>query len=227
VAEGLARAGDFEQAMSKLADLDVEGDRGAVWWRTQGYLSLAELTELSREQRLEALAAARRSSDEIRSWSRTKALELVAGAYHRLGEEKLAHEALERVEEMVLPTARVGPMRSLKLAELAGTMIDVGFEKRARELLKDAEKAVRGAMIIEQPALFARVASRYAQLDDQPEAQRLLGLALDTAELLENARPRALAVVEICRSAGVHGPPLTAEARARLDTLYGGLGDPW
>ena len=80
---------------------------------------------------------------------------------------------------------------------------------------------------IERPMVYANAASSFAAIKDTASSQRLYGLALDNAASLVNARPRALAVVEICRSIGKSGIGLDQPTRARLDTLYAGLKDPW
>ncbi len=76
-------------------------------------------------------------------------------------------------------------------------------------------------------AIDADLASGYWVAGDEANAKRLYGRALTRAEALENARPRALAVVEICRSMGREQVPASPETRARLDALYAGLRDPW
>ena len=64
-------------------------------------------------------------------------------------------------------------------------------------------------------------------LGDEQAARRLFGLAVDSAEGLVNARPRALAVVAICRSMAQQRVALDDGLRSRLDALHDGLGTPW
>ena len=50
---------------------------------------------------------------------------------------------------------------------------------------------------------------------------------MTSAEGLVNARPRALAVVAICRLMALEKVALDDEMRSRLETLHDGLGAPW
>jgi hypothetical protein len=103
----------------------------------------------------------------------------------------------------------------------------LGKKERARELLNRVEALAPTVQPIERPAVYANAASSFALLGDAASAKRLYGIALDQAGSLVNSRPRALAVVEICRSMGRASVPLDNATRGRLDTLYSGLKDPW
>jgi hypothetical protein len=64
-------------------------------------------------------------------------------------------------------------------------------------------------------------------MEDEDDSRRLFDTALSEAESLVNARPRALAVVAVCRSMGRSGFELDEATRSRLDALFAGLKDPW
>ena len=131
------------------------------------------------------------------------------GARRVAGRHHLRGDALERL--------RLLPARD-----------PLGGAARCQErLLAQAERAVTDELRIDQPGVYANLATSHNALGDEPERQRLLSRALDSAKGLENARPRALAVVTICRALGQHGIDPDDPARARLDALYDGLKAPW
>ena len=82
-------------------------------------------------------------------------------------------------------------------------------------------------MLTERPAIWANLASSYIAVGDGTLGWRTFDRALAAAAALENARPRALAVVSVCRAIGRAGLTPPAAMNARLDGLYKGLKDPW
>jgi hypothetical protein len=80
---------------------------------------------------------------------------------------------------------------------------------------------------IDRPALYAVVAASWQSVGDPGESRRLFDRAFEAAASLQNARPRALAVVEICRALGRARIPLDEATRWRLDALLAGLRAPW
>jgi tetratricopeptide (TPR) repeat protein len=227
VATGRAVRGDFDAAMRHLAPLEGNDDFEAAWWRTTGLLAVARQEGLARGQRLQALDAARRSADRIPGWKRAEALESIAEDYRLLGRRGRARDALAAAETVIGSMPPDLPEKAPLLANLARARAGAGDGIRARELLKQAEPLVAGALVIDQPGIYANVASAYHRLGDAPEARRLYDRALDAAAALQNARPRALAVTAVCRQMGRHGVRLDEATRGRLDSLLIGLGDPW
>lgn len=226
VAAAHAARGEYEQAMAVLRPLDSEVDLEITWSRTQGYLEAARAASLNHEQRGRALAAARRSADGVPGWKRIDALEAVARECHAQGDAEGAADALVAAEAQARSLGDSASKPAL-MTTVARTLARVGGSARARALLTEAERLAPQAMNIEQPEIYAYLASGYVLLGDLPEARRVYDLALSGAEGLVNARPRALAVVAVCRSLGQHGVVLTAPERDRLDGLFAGLGDPW
>lgn len=226
-ADGHAARGDFDAAMAELQALDAEKEQMATWWRTSGYIELGKQERFTREQRSKALSAALESARGVPGWQQVDALRLVALELFALGEKATAFEALEAAEELIGPIGGRPTRSPTLLAGVARTWAKIGRPKRARKLLEEAEQSVLGYPNLDRPGLYAQVATAQAARGDEKEAWRLVDLALDSAATLTNARPRATAVVEICRWMGIEKVPLTDAARARLDLLYEGLGDPW
>jgi tetratricopeptide (TPR) repeat protein len=227
VATAFTAKRNFEAAMEQLAILTDEIDVYETWWRTQGYLDIARESGFTKAQRLEALDAATESCKSIVGWKQAQMLQWIAGEYRSLGKNRKARGALRRAEEVV---AAVPPTRSAKavmLSSLAGAWAGIGESDRAADLMLQAEQFVPNNMIIDQPGVYAMLAEGYYRMEKQEESKRLFDSALDSAEELVNARPRALAVVAICRSMGRSGISLNEATRGRLDALFAGLKDPW
>lgn len=227
MAAGHAAAGDFGKAMEELAKLDKETDFDATWWRTVGYLGVARQKGITPRQRRQALEAAHRSAAGISGWKRAEALESIAEDLRKAGETGEARRTVKEAEEIILPLPDTMPIKAPLMSNLARAWARLGDKDRARALLEQAEAKAPSTLVVDQPGIYANVASVYLTLDDTPQAMRMYDAALTAAEGLVNARPRALAVVDICRSLGRQGVTLSASMRARLDALLGGLRDPW
>ncbi len=222
-----ATSGNGEAALTILSRLDGETDYDVAWWRTIGYLDVARSTTLPKELRQRALRAARRSADGIPGWKSAEALESVAAELHRAGDDAAARAALVAGETTVLATPDTMPMKALLLARLAIVRADVGDTARARELLTAATAGVNQTMVIEQPGILARIASGYSAVGDPKLEAAMYDWSLAAAAALVNARPRALATVEICRALARDKRALDEATRSRLTTLLAGLKDPW
>jgi tetratricopeptide (TPR) repeat protein len=226
-AAGLASVGKVDEAQTELAKLsDAEGIDD-LWWRTAGYVEIGRQTNLPRDKRLKALAEARRTADGIPGWKKAEALESVADEYRKLGDTARAKECLAVAASIVEPLAATMPIKAALLSNLARAHAEVGDKGTARRLLVEAEKVAPAVQVIDRPIVYANTAASFASLGDKDNAKRLFTKSLDEAQTLANARPRALAVVEICRSLAKSGLPLDAGTRERLGTLYAGLKDPW
>lgn len=223
-----AKAGDFEGAMSRLRALDADADPDVIWWRTIGYIDVARARAAVPEQRKLAWEAARRSIDKIAGWQRAEALLRLVKEQLGANDAAAARAALADAEQLLrAQSSEALPVKGPMLAELARLWARAGEPRRAGELLAAGEKAGAATMNIEQPGIWADLASAHWLAGDKTNARRLYDKALSDAEALVNARPRALAVVEICRSMGRESVPATAAERARLDALYAGLKAPW
>ncbi len=227
VASAQAARGEFAAALETLKKIDQEIDYDIVWWRTAGYLEIARQKNRTPKERQEALLAARRSAEGIPGWKEAEALESIAGEMLVGGDTPGAREALHKADTLLHALPPATPMRAPLLSNLARAWARAGDARRARGLLSQAERAVTDELRIDQPGIWANLAASYDAIGNEPEKQRLLDRALGSAQGLENARPRALAVVTICRALGQHGIDPDDAARMRLDALYDGLKAPW
>jgi hypothetical protein len=226
-AVGSASRGDFDLGFAKLQALDGERDYEAALGRTQGYLDLARAVGASPEQRRRALTAARGSAAAIPGFKQTEMLQAVGERFQEIGDHAAAVEAIEAAQSGVLATAPRAPERAAVLATQGRAWGKIGEPARARELLEGAAAAVAYAQSIERPGILAFIAAGHLRIGDDTAAARLEERALVEAAALVNARPRALAAVEICRAIGLERAALRPGTRTRLEALLRGLKAPW
>ena len=227
IASGLAVKGEFAGASGELDRLKDGKDLDDAWWRTAGYLDVARQKSLTREQRTKAVQAARDAAQNIPGWKKAEALESIADEARKLGLTREAAADLAAAQAILVALPDTMPIKAPLMSNCARAWAALGHTDTARSLLAGAESLAPKVQDIERPMVYANVASSFAAIKDTASAKRLYGLALDQAASLVNARPRALAVVEICRSIGKSGVGLDQPTRSRLDTLYAGLKDPW
>lgn len=221
--------GEFDAAMAELALAGEGSGLELGWWRASAYLDLARAPGLTPEQRKKALDAAVAGTmqhDEM--INRLDTLERSAEAYREQGFVDAAREVLEKGGELA---SRMPDSTVLKGSILAGqarvwARIE-GSEARVRELLAGAETAAAKVPEIDRPAVLANIAAGHHAAGDLASTSRLLNRAISDAEALVNARPRALAAVEICRVMGRFDLPLDPPVRARLGGILKGLRAPW
>jgi tetratricopeptide (TPR) repeat protein len=219
--------GDLEQARAALRALDARGDVDTTWWRTMGYLDLSTEEKLDPAERRSMLDEARRSADELGGRPRVDALIRIAARYRERGVEDRSVDALDAAQKTVERLEATDESRPVALAEVARAWADAGQVERARRNLAGAETGVARAPDIDRPGLFALLGSAWHAVGDATQARRLYDRAFDGAVALQNARPRALAVVEVCRALGRERVMLDPAMRDRLDALFGGLKAPW
>jgi len=227
IALGEAAEEGIDKSMESLDKMKSDADFETAWWRTVGYVSLARRPAVSRAEKTKALAAAYESAQTISGWKRAEALESIASEYHELGEKRQALEALRAAEAIVAPLPDTLPVKAVLMSNLARAWTGLGHDAHARDLLAQAAALVPSAPLVDRPGAYANVASSYLELKDKRESARSYDRALAEAESLVNARPRALAVVDVCRAMGRNRVDLEPATRARLDRLLEGLSEPW
>jgi tetratricopeptide (TPR) repeat protein len=227
VASGLASKGEFDGAAAELDRLKEGKDLDDAWWRTVGYVDMSRQKALTRDQRVKAITSARQAADGIPGWRRAEALESIADEFRKLGMPKQAKEAVADAQTILVALPDTLPIKAPLLSNCARSWAELGDAETARSLLVQVEALAPKVQPIERPVVYANAASSFAAMKDTVSAKRLYGQALEEAASLVNARPRALAVVEICRSIGKSGVGLDEPMRARLNALYAGLKDPW
>ena len=227
IASGLAAKGDYDGAAGALDKLASSKEIDDAWWRTAGYLDLSKSKTMPLDRRRKAIASARSSAEAIPGWRQAESLESIAGGFHDLGMPRQAKEALTAAEAIVTALPDTMPIKPALLSNCGRSWAEIGKKDAAKNLLEKAEALGVAAQPIDRPMVLANTASSWAAAGDTPSAKRLYARALDEAKALVNARPRALAVVEICRSIGKSKLVLDDATRTKLDALYAGLKEPW
>ena len=222
-----AARGDFAEAMATLERLKGEAEFDVDWWRTVGFLAVAREERLDPADRRRALDAGRQSAEALAGLKQVEILGSLAEEYGKLGARDEASKVLTVASKTVQALPETDESRPALLASLARSFALTGENGRASALLSTAEGSVPRLLNLDRPALYAGIAASWSAIGDQDQMWRLYGKAFDAADALENARPRALAVVAICRSLGRSRIELTPETARRLDGILAGLKDPW
>lgn len=223
----LARHGRIDEALDVLAGVDAELDPESAWWKFHGHVEASRVGTLSKKDRRRLLHGGRAAASELAPWQRAENLPALAAEYRRAGRKKDAHACLEEAETIATGISDREPLKGPLVAEVARGWAAQGDPARARRLLGTADPSVDRVPVIEQPAVLANLSGAWNAAGDDAQAGRLLDKALARAAALENARPRAMAVVEICRAMARFDLELTPDRESRLEALRGGLGDPW
>lgn len=227
LAISLTREENVEEALRVLAAVDSSADPDSGWWKFYGHIEASRVPTLGKKERRRLLDAGRSAAGKLAPWLRVENLPILALEYRKVGRKKEARSCLEESEAIVREMGDREPLKGPLAAEVARAWAQLGVPEKGRDLLASVDPTVEKVPVIEQPAVLANLAAAWMLAGDETISSRLLDEALDRAGSLVNARPRALAVVEICRTMGRFDLALTPEREARLRTMREGLGDPW
>jgi len=227
VAVGHAARGDFDTAMKGLEDAAANPDFIVVQGRVNAYVEIAGLRNLTETQRRKALETGRAAAASMPGWQKAELLDDVANGWIAFGERETARRCLGDAEQVARFLPATMPAKGPLLNRLAVTYGRAGENGKAVELLRLAEREAVETIAIDQPAILAETAAGWRALGNDAESRRLLAKAIAAAEGLTNARPRALAMVSICRAMGRQDLPLDKAMKSRLEGLYAGLKAPW
>ncbi len=226
-AVSLARKGKLDEALERLSRLDTSRGLEAGISRTRGYLEIGRQVSLPVEKRLVVLRKARASADGMGGHSRLDGLVRVAEAQLALGATVEAKDTLQLTAPAIDSIPPTMPVKAQIQSAAASAWAGVGDRKRARLLLQNLVRDIPSAGVLDQAPAYANAASVYVVLGEPGRAAELFEQSLSAAQTMVNARPRALAVVEICRAMGRAQWALDAATRSRLEALLAGLKDPW
>lgn len=228
VASAYAAQGEYDKALTEVSKLETKKpDLEQAWWRTASLISLARQASAPREKRLEALDKARRSAIDIDGWKQVEALGSIADTYRELELRDRAAETLGAAQTVVASLPNSETAKPALLANLSRGFAKLGDREHAAKLLRQAEPLVAKTLDLSRAAIYANIGSSWRQLGKPAEALRLYDQALDAAEALVNARPRALSIVQVCRALGRSGLEMSPALRARFERIFAGLKAPW
>lgn len=229
VALAQAVEGRIDEALATLETMKDVKDLFGAHRRTEGYLDIAALESLPRPMKLKVLEQGVESARGVPGLLKTRTLSEAAEAFAELGETERAVEVLQEVQGIALEVPDGADPKPPVLCNLARSWAAVGKMDRARRVLEQVDAAIAHDRILEsdRPSFLANQAGAYAVVGDDDDAARLYNAALDHAEKLVNARPRALAIVKICTFMGRYGFTPDDQIAKRLESLFAGLGAPW
>jgi tetratricopeptide (TPR) repeat protein len=226
-AAGYGATGDFDEAMKILTALDGSRDREVAWWRTVGYLGLAREKRLDAAERRQALDAARRSAEDgLVAWKQSEALKSIAEEYRAAGAVVEARDSLTLASQGIEALPDTDALKPALLSSIARALADFGDTERVPALLDQAEALAPKVSNLDRPGVYANIASSWYVAGNNDGAWRVYDLAFDAAAQLRNPRPRAKALVAICRTLGRNQIELNHRARQRLDELLTELETP-
>ncbi len=118
----------------------------------------------------------------------------------------------------------------VSLAELAGIWHEVARNSgRAESLLNEAKELLMksGLRGMDQVRALISLAGAYRIQGSPDAAWDFCRRALHIAGSQTNARPRAMAITEICAAIGGWEKPLPEDMEKQMTRLYSALGEPW
>ena len=223
-----AAKGEFDPAMAQLTKASQETAIEVSWPMVQAYLDLARHPSLTPAQRSQTLDAARAAVSRIpEQISRLDAMEALAEGYREAGLREPAVSVLAEFHAQVSSLSDATLLKAPFLAGEARSRARLGDRGSALEILADASRIGSSAYLVDRPAVLANVAAAYHVAGDSASAQATLDAALSTAEGLVNARPRALAFIEIGRVLARFDLPMSTPVRGRFERGLSGLKAPW
>lgn len=226
-AAALVREGKLQQAFDELDLLAESKDIYESWWRTMGYIEIAGNEALSGDQRAIARRRALDSAGAIAGWKRIEALLALVPLFREAGESSSAEQSLEQAAELAGSIPASSPVKARLMGRIARALGQAGRKVRAATLVDRASELVGETMKVERPGILAALAAVDHDLGREQQSRALFLKAVDAAESLVNARPRALAAVAICGELGRHGIDPDGALFARLKSLRAGLRAPW
>ncbi|HEX5042675.1 MAG TPA: hypothetical protein VFV75_07200 [Candidatus Polarisedimenticolaceae bacterium] len=223
----VARRSGFDAAMAEIKKAEQETDYEFALGRTSAYLELGDDVRFSLDQRLSALRAARATAEEVAVWSRADLLVSASKGFTKIDAAKDAWESLDAATSLGRALATTSMVRAGVLSNVASAWIEGGDTTRAKDILNDAAAGLKDIQAIDRPEMLARIAAVTMKLPDAAMAKARFDEALTQTAALNNARPRALAAVGVCRALARAGIVPDADLSARLDALRRGLRSPW
>ncbi|NJN63653.1 MAG: hypothetical protein HC882_01425 [Acidobacteria bacterium] len=226
-ASRLASEKKFDEALGAIAKLDGDVNYDVAWTRTNAYAELVKAAKEDLPLRKRAADKAIESARGVPGWARAESMAMIAKILRETGDPARSAEILEEAEQIITEQPDELAVKSVIMSNIANAWALAGNTSRSKQLLLKADKAVGAAMLIERPAAVAMIARAYVSAGSKDEGMTHFDRALTLAANLENSRPRALALVAICRALGSAGISIEGPLKTRLDALYQGLGDPW
>jgi predicted small lipoprotein YifL len=216
----MARNGKVEPALALLQGVAGETHYDVVIDTLRGFLLVAREGKLPPDKVDGLLESAWAYGEKIPGFMRPAFRLEIVGFLVELGRVEEARNKMEEVETELLAVGIPAHVKAPLLAETGKTWGLVGSPGRLDGLLPVIRALEESPDVqnIERPAVLAAVAEALAACGKTAEAGTTFAEAIRQAAALANARPRALAAVEICLA--LHRSQAAAGAHAAdLDRL--------
>jgi tetratricopeptide (TPR) repeat protein len=214
-----AGQGKLPEALETIDQLDPAGTYGLFYHQAQAYLQIARIRDLDRGECQAILTRAHDAANSVTGWKKWELLLAVAEAYRLNGDLRAAREIVEAVDQEVgsvrLAPHIQGPLWSWISAAWGRLSDGDRMQQRAQE----AAEQVPRMLVTERPWAWAMIGMAYDAAGDRAGAGRHYRRALEAAAQLQNDRPRALALVRICRFIVQANHPADDEMYRHLDKL--------
>jgi hypothetical protein len=217
------RRGSVEEALAHLDQISKQQHLDLLSARAAGFREMAASDQLSVEKASQLLKLAWDSAAAVPGWRK---FDLQFELIDSLGGTKLEPQTREYLTTLT-GNLKTDPLpdhiRATRLAEAAVRWGRLGETQMVAQLGARAVELMRASMeLIERPALIARLAEAHAAAGEKEKAGTLLGEALDVAAGLLNARPRAIAALDVALSqarCGVDSKTFADKRHAMLEGL--------
>lgn len=212
-------------ALAALDQLAAGQNFDALCAAADGYLVVAGTG--STAVRARALAGAERVLSILPVIKRLELIPTVAERYLDAGLTNETRRVLAAHESWLAGHPAEPLYLAPALARMGWVGHRLGEEATARRWFDEAQAVAQSGNPLDQPTACAGVLDLLAQAGDTPGAWNLYERSLTVAAGFVNARPRAMAVADLCRALGRAVLPVEGKRAERLAELLTGLQDPW
>ncbi len=219
----------LEQVLAQMQAAEVGADFDTRCALVDRYFDLAAnpLWAGAPARRSEALAGVRRVTALLPVLKQAEIVPELAAQYRMNGERETAQDVLNSLEQTLVIARLEDHQQVATFARLARQHAILGDRGEADGLLKQARDILANTDPFERPAAAALLAEAYVELGETASAWEFYRHALMTASGYVNARPRVLAVVDVCRSVARQRLEFGEADQELLRQLREGLREPW
>lgn len=227
-ARQLVRTGQFPEARKILETLAASVEFDVLTVLLDGYLDILRSPGLTNAvDRQWILTGTRAVLMKLPLLRRMEVMDRVAREFVAIGERDVALALLEPYQSALRWAADSARYRAPAWARLAGVWRELGQSERSAECLKMAREVALSGNPMDRPTACAEVAVILAGLGECHAADAIWAGGLEVASGFVNARPRAMALADLCRSLGRRGLAVTPQLEQKFTELLAGLSDPW
>jgi tetratricopeptide (TPR) repeat protein len=221
---------DYDEMLKKFAVAEESEDFEVQVGIVTGYIALSAnpVVKSDAGKRQHCLRGAWRAAKKLPALKLGEFAAQIAEEAIRGGDLAIARTVLTEAEEPVRSITYL-PGSLPTLSRYASLWARLGVENRPRAvaIMEFVDAQTPRVDPMDQPMVLARAAEAFSDLGQTAEAWARLNQAVSVASGMVNARPRALAFVEISRAIGRKQMTMPAAFVETLEVRLKGLTDPW